>query len=93
MTKMQQIRKNIGITQRELAEKSAVSIRMIQHYERGEFAFENIGVWAMIRIAMALKVPLYALLDGDAEKDAFEYYKSTIARAFNISDIDTECHP
>ena len=68
MTKLQNVRKEKGLTQRELAHLSGVSLRMVQHYERGEFRFENVGVGVMIRLALALGCHLSDLLDGeDAE--------------------------
>lgn len=73
MTKLQKIRRERGLTQLVLAERSGVSLRMIQHYERGEFNFSNVGVYVMLRLATALSVPLYELLSGDAQKAALEY--------------------
>lgn len=73
MTKLQKIRRERGLTQLGLAERSGVSLRMIQHYERGEFNFSNVGVYVMLRLANALSVPLYALLSDEAEKAALDY--------------------
>lgn len=70
MTKLQMIRKEKMLSQRELAEMSGISIRMIQHYEQGRFNFANIGVDIMIRLALALNCNLSDLLDGQAEQNA-----------------------
>lgn len=73
MTELQKIRKARGLTQLELAGRSGISLRMIQHYERGEFNFANVGVQTMLRLAVALSVPLYDLLSGEAQEDAIAY--------------------
>ena len=70
MTKLQNVRKEKGLTQRDLAIRSGVSLRMIQHYERGEFRFENVGVGVMLRLAVSLGCKLSDLLDGDAARIA-----------------------
>lgn len=70
MTKLQNVRKEKGLTQRDLAIRSGVSLRMIQHYERGEFRFENVGVGVMLRLAVSLNCKLSDLLDGDAARIA-----------------------
>ena len=75
MTKLQEIRKRNGITQAELAGLSDIPLRTIQHYERGEFDFSNIGCFAMIRLALALNCRLSDLLDGAAETDAMIFEK------------------
>ena len=70
MTNLQEIRKKRGLTQSELAGLSGISLRTLQHYERGEFDFGNIGVSAMIRLSVALGCRLSDLLDGDAKNAA-----------------------
>ena len=50
MSKLQEKRKEQGLTQAELAAKSKVNIRMIQHYEQG---FKDISK-AQVSIVLAL---------------------------------------
>lgn len=76
MTNLQEIRKKNGLSQRELAVLSDVPLRTIQHYERGEFNFANIGVYTMIRLALALDCGLSDLLDGDAKNAAVALEKN-----------------
>jgi transcriptional regulator with XRE-family HTH domain len=73
MTRLQEIRRLKGMTQRELADASGVSLRMVQHYERGEFRFENVGVLVLLKFSNVLDVPLSSLLDGEAQAEAVLY--------------------
>ena len=70
MTNLQKIRKEKGLTQKELAELAGVSLRSVQHYERGEFNFDNVGVLTMVSFALALKCGLSDLLDGPGAETA-----------------------
>lgn len=76
MTNLQKIRKMNGITQKQLADLSGVSLRSIQHYERGEFNFANVGVEVMLSFALALRCRLSDLLDGDAAAVARAWEKT-----------------
>ena len=48
-------RKNAGLTQKELAEKSGVNIRQIQRYESGESECENMTLKNALAIAGVLQ--------------------------------------
>lgn len=76
MTNLQKIRKMNGITQKQLADASGVSLRMVQHYEQGDFRFENVAVSVMISFALALRCRLSDLLDGDAAAVARAWEKT-----------------
>lgn len=76
ITKLQKIRKMNGLTQKQLADLSGVSIRSIQHYERGEFNFENVGVHVMVSFALALRCRLSDLLDGEAAETARKWERT-----------------
>lgn len=72
-TKLQAMRKLRGMRQADLAEASGVSLRMVQHYERGEYRFENVGVLVMLKFSNAPGVPLSDLLEGEACSEAKKY--------------------
>ena len=65
-----------GLRQKDLAEAAGVSLRMVQHYEQGEYRFENVGVYIMLKFANALNCSLADLLDGDAATEAAKYDKT-----------------
>lgn len=79
MTNLQRIRKANHLSQKELAELTGISIRSIQHYERGEFNFANVGIHTMLRIALALQCRLSELLDGQAAETARAWEETMLA--------------
>lgn len=52
----------MGITQKELAEKSGVNIRQIQKYESGEYDIANMTLKNAIALAKALECEVKDLL-------------------------------
>lgn len=69
MKNLQDIRIKNGLTQKELAYLADIPLRTIQHYERCEYNSANIGVYVLLRLAIALNCKLSDLLDDEA-KDA-----------------------
>ena len=78
MTKLQRIRKDRGLTQKELSQKSGIALRSIQHYERGEFNFANVGINVMLRFALALECRLSDLLDEQAAETALAWEQTVL---------------
>ena len=62
-TKLKQVRKAVGITQRELAETTGISIRTLQHYEQGSKDLNQAAALTFYTIAQALGVAMEELLD------------------------------
>jgi len=56
---VRQVRRRLGITQEELAEKADLSLRYIQEVERGE---ANLSIAVLAAFADALDVPAASLL-------------------------------
>ena len=52
--KLKLIRTSRGLTQKELAKKSGVNFRMIQHYEQGDKDLNRAAVETVIKLARAL---------------------------------------
>ena len=52
--KLKLIRTSRGLTQKELARKSGVNFRMIQHYEQGDKDLNRAAVETVIKLAKAL---------------------------------------
>lgn len=54
MFRIQKLREEIGITQKQLAELSGLDSRWIRKLESGEIALENVTVFNMMRILKGL---------------------------------------
>ena len=66
---LKDIRLNAGLSQSQLAEKSGVNVRMIQHYEQGAKDINGAHINTLVSLANALECPLSALLTDDALRD------------------------
>lgn len=63
MNKLQYMRKERGLTQKELAERSHVNIRQIQHYEQGTHDINGASVVTVLNLAEALGCDVYDIIN------------------------------
>lgn len=59
---LKEVRESRGMTQRELAEKSGVGIRMVQHYEQGFKDINKANVTTVLKLANALGCDIKEIL-------------------------------
>jgi transcriptional regulator with XRE-family HTH domain len=62
-TKLKQVRSTKGITQKELAEKTEISLRTLQHYEQGSKDLTTAAAITVWKIAKALDCNIEDLID------------------------------
>lgn len=62
MSNLKKIREFREMTQAELADKSGVSIRMIQHYEQGTKDIRKSNVMTVLRLSEALYCDIKEIL-------------------------------
>lgn len=67
MTNLQRIRKERGLTQKQLAELSGVKLCMIQKYESGEKNINHAQFITIVLLSFALTCRKYELLEEDEE--------------------------
>ena len=63
MTNLKQIREKTGLSQSGLAEKSGVSVRMIQYYEQGAKDINKAAVLTVVKLADALGADVRDLIE------------------------------
>ena len=63
MTALKFMRESKGFTQKELADKAGVNIRMIQHYEQGQKDINNATVLTVLRLSEALGCDVYDIIN------------------------------
>lgn len=63
MSNLQKMRKQAGMSQSQLAKKSGVDIRMIQHYEQGVKDINKAQVITVLQLAEALGVDVYDIIN------------------------------
>lgn len=78
MTKLQELRKKIGLSQSQLAYLSGVKFRMLQNYEQGQKPIDNAHLETILRLCIALKCNIGDLIEADDLKELYtEYERST----------------
>ena len=79
MSKLKELRKLCGMTQKKMAEKSGINIRQIQKYESGEYSIENMTSKTASAIAESLGITIEELISLDTSiftKDMSDAIKS-----------------
>ena len=64
-TKLKQRRTEVGITQKELAEKTELNLRTLQHYEQGSKDLSMAAAITVLRIAKVLGCSIEDLIESD----------------------------
>lgn len=63
VSNLKKVRESKGFTQKELAERSGVNIRQIQHYEQGTHSINGASVTTALKIADALGCAIREILE------------------------------
>ena len=63
MTKLQEVRKEKGMSQSQLANKAGLNVRMLQHYEQGTRSINGAAAMTVYRIAEVLDCNVKDLLE------------------------------
>ncbi|WP_446424341.1 helix-turn-helix domain-containing protein [Mailhella sp.] len=71
-TNLKRLRRQAGLTQRELAEKSGISLRTIQQYEQRKKSINKAQIDTLIPLSKALYCDVRELLDSLAQATAEE---------------------
>jgi transcriptional regulator with XRE-family HTH domain len=65
MTRIKQLRRAAGLTQRQLADLSGIPLRTLQHYEQGNKDIRKAAGHALQRLAEALHVTIEDIIKRD----------------------------
>lgn len=63
MTRLKMLRLRAGLTQREMADKAGVKIRVYQSYEQGQRPIEHVRTETVLRMAKALECRVEDLIE------------------------------
>ena len=63
MSKLKSYREQRGLSQSGLADRSGISVRMIQHYEQGDKDINKAAVQTVKKLADALNVKIEDLIE------------------------------
>ena len=65
MSKLKEKRQAAGLSQSQLAEKTGINVRTIQHYEQGSKIFDHARIDTILKCCVALNCKLEDILDND----------------------------
>lgn len=74
MTKLKLKRKEAGLTQAQLAEKTGLNVRVIQHYEQGSKTFDNARIDKILKVCNALNCRFDEIIENEEYIRLFEEY-------------------
>jgi len=76
MTNLKEKRKSIGATQSQIAERSGVNIRMIQHYEQGSKDINKAEALTVLNLSIALGCNVEEILEIEADPTHHNIFKA-----------------
>jgi transcriptional regulator with XRE-family HTH domain len=64
MSKLKEKRQALGLSQSQLAQKSGVNVRILQHYEQGSKNFDHARIDTIMKICIALNCKLEDVVEN-----------------------------
>lgn len=64
MSKLQTVRKKVGVSQAQLAEKAGINIRTLQHYEQMSKNFDHARMDTILRVCLALDCKIEDIVEN-----------------------------
>lgn len=64
MSKLKKMRQAVGLSQSQLAEKTGINVRTIQHYEQGSKIFDHARLDTILKICIALNCKLEDVIEN-----------------------------
>lgn len=77
MTKLQHMRQARGLSQSQLAEKSGINFRVLQHYEQGTKPFDHARIDRILNICLALNCKLGDVIENKEYVDLIKRYEDS----------------
>ena len=75
--KLKEMRQSKGLSQGQLAEKSKMNVRTLQHYEQGSKNFDHARIDTILRVCLVLNCKLEDIIDNQEYLDLIEQYKDS----------------
>lgn len=66
--KLKEMRQSRGLSQSQLAEKTGINVRTIQHYEQGSKNFDHARIDTILKCCIALNCKLEDLIENEDRK-------------------------
>ena len=78
MKKLKERRMAAGLSQSQLAEKTGINVRVIQHYEQGTKNFDHARIDKILNVCLVLNCELKDILESDEYIKLYKDYKKSM---------------
>lgn len=75
--KLKEMRQAAGLSQSQLAEKTGINVRTLQHYEQGSKNFDHARIDTILKVCLALNCKLENLVENQEYIDLIRRYKDS----------------
>lgn len=77
MNKLKKMRESRGLSQLQLAEKSGIQVRTLQHYEQGVLNFDHCKIDKIFAVALALDCDVEDILTDENIIETIKKYQES----------------
>ena len=75
--KLKELRQAAGLSQSQLAEKTGINVRTLQHYEQGSKVFDHARIDTILKVCLALSCRLEDIIENQEYIDLIKRYKDS----------------
>lgn len=75
MRKLKEMRQTRGLSQSQLAEKTGLNVRTLQHYEQGSKVFDHARIDTIFRVCLALDCKFEDVIENQEYIDLIKRYE------------------
>ena len=75
--KLKEMRQAAGLSQSQLAEKTGINVRTLQHYEQGSKNFDHARIDTILKVCLALNCKLENLVENQEYIELIRRYKDS----------------
>lgn len=75
--KLKELRQAAGLSQSQLAEKTGINVRTLQHYEQGSKVFDHARIDTILKVCLALNCKLEDVIENQEYINLIKRYKNS----------------
>lgn len=75
--KLKEMRQAAGLSQSQLAEKTGINVRTLQHYEQGSKVFDHARIDTILKVCLVLNCKLEDIIENQEYIDLIKRYKDS----------------
>lgn len=74
MSKLKTKRMEAGLSQSQLAERTGINVRTLQHYEQGSKIFDHARIDTIVKVCLVLNCKMADIIENQEYLDLLEKY-------------------